>query len=133
MRGFIICKYAFIRFVCFSTQSLKNKKIDQSTRKSNKSYAYSRPTYIVCSDMNLIVLMWQGTVAGVEIDMGHGRLYTTIVVPRDEAASYGARGSPGARVDDPGTYNPELFRLSLPQVPLSLLLPEHMPSFRSNR
>jgi hypothetical protein len=88
---------------------------------------------MLTSDMNLIVLMWQGTVAGVEIDMGHGRLYTTIVVPRDEAASYGARGSPGARVDDPGTYNPELFRLSLPQVTLSVLLPEHMPSFRSNR
>lgn len=88
---------------------------------------------MLTSDMDLIVLMWQGTVAGVEIDLGHGRLYTTIVVPRDEAASYGARGSPGARVDDPGTYNPELFRLSLPQVPLSVLLPEHMPSFRSNR
>jgi len=60
--------------------------------------------------------VWQGTVSSVEIDMGHGRFYTTIVVPRDEAAGYGARGSPNAEIGDPGTYNPEFFRLNIPQV-----------------
>jgi hypothetical protein len=58
----------------------------------------------------------QGTVSGVEIELGNDRLYTTIVVPQDEAASYGARGSPGAEVGDPGMYNPEFFRLNIPQV-----------------
>ena len=58
----------------------------------------------------------QGTVSSVEIDMGHGRFYTTTVVPRDEAAGYGARGSPKAEVGDPGAYNPEFFRLNIPQV-----------------
>lgn len=58
----------------------------------------------------------QGTVSSVEIDMGNDRLYTTTVVPTEEAASYGARGSPDAEVSDPGAYNPKLYRLNIPQV-----------------
>ncbi|XP_073388005.1 uncharacterized protein [Physcomitrium patens] len=58
----------------------------------------------------------QGTVSSVEIDMGHDRLYTTIVVPTDEAASYCTKGNTQADVNGPGTYNPELFRLKIPQV-----------------
>ncbi|XP_024378444.1 uncharacterized protein [Physcomitrium patens] len=69
-----------------------------------------------CDCLLALPMDHQGTVSSVEIDMGHGRFYTTVVVPSDEAASYGARGSPNAQINDPGTYNPELFRLNLPQV-----------------
>lgn len=69
-------------------------------------------------------------MSSVEIDMGHGRLYTTTVVPRDEAASYGARGSPDAEVGDPGTYNPEFFRLNIPQVSSLDSLPLFMTCLR---
>lgn len=60
----------------------------------------------------------QGTVSGVEIDLGDGRLYATLVIPKDEAASYGVKGSTESGAEDPGTYNPELFRLFFPQVRL---------------
>jgi len=70
----------------------------------------------ICDCLLAVPMDHQGTVAGVEIDLGNRRLYTTIVVPRDEAASYGAKGSPMTNVDDPGTYNPDLFRLRVPQV-----------------
>ncbi|KAG0629908.1 hypothetical protein M758_1G138400 [Ceratodon purpureus] len=69
-----------------------------------------------CDCLLVIPMENQGTVSSVQIDMGHGRFYTTTVVPKDEAASYGARGSPKSEVGDPGTYNPEFFRLNIPQV-----------------
>jgi hypothetical protein len=58
----------------------------------------------------------QGTVTAVEIDMGGGRMYATLVVPKDEAAGYGAQGSKDAIPQDNTKYNPELFRLTIPQV-----------------
>lgn len=57
--------------------------------------------------------------------MGHDRLYTTIVVPTDEAASYCTKGNTQADVNGPGTYNPELFRLKIPQVSPSSLWSMH--------
>ena len=61
-------------------------------------------------------LSHQGTVTAVEIDMGGGRMYATLVIPKDEAAGYGAQGSKDAIPQDSTKYNPELFRLTIPQV-----------------
>ncbi|KAG6549238.1 hypothetical protein Mapa_009224 [Marchantia paleacea] len=69
-----------------------------------------------CDCLLAVPMHRQGTVSGVEIDLGDGRLYATLVIPKDEAASYGAKGSTESGAEDPGTYNPELFRLFFPQV-----------------
>ncbi|KAL2630894.1 hypothetical protein R1flu_015580 [Riccia fluitans] len=69
-----------------------------------------------CDCLLAVPMHRQGTVSGVEIDLGDGRLYATLVIPTDEAASYGAKGSTESGAEDAGTYNPELFRLFCPQV-----------------
>ncbi|KAL3688709.1 hypothetical protein R1sor_015018 [Riccia sorocarpa] len=69
-----------------------------------------------CDCLLAVPMHRQGTVSGVEIDLGDGRLYATLVIPKEEAASYGAKGSTDTGAENPGTYNPELFRLFCPQV-----------------
>lgn len=58
-------------------------------------------------------------MSSVEVELGGDRVYTTALVPKDEASNYGARGSASAKVDDFQAYNPELFRLTIPQVSAS--------------
>ncbi|GBG76153.1 hypothetical protein CBR_g21902 [Chara braunii] len=69
-----------------------------------------------CDCVLAVPMSHHGTMTQIEIDMGEGRMYTTLVIPKDEAASYGAGGSVNAGLEEVGSYNPELFRLTVGQV-----------------